>query len=118
MVVHLLHIRKTGGTVLKHALDTHQLPNGCVVLQHGHENRLRDVPPGHLAIFLLRDTLTRFVSGFYCRQRKGWPRYNPKWTPGESTAITARRLNWPADMPPTPSRPSTWGPGTLCSWKR
>lgn len=103
MVVHLLHIRKTGGTVLKHALDTHQLPNGCVVLQHGHETRLRDVPPGHLAIFLLRDTLTRFVSGFYCRQRKGWPRYNPKWTPGESTAF--ERFQSPNDLARTLSSP-------------
>jgi hypothetical protein len=103
--VHLLHIGKTGGTALKHALKEqaaldHQsklltdggsrhemgpdhyvlvLPRYVVNVQP-HRVTLRDIPEGHGAIFFLRDPITRFVSGFYEGQRRGQPRYLTSWT--------------------------------------
>jgi hypothetical protein len=31
--------------------------------------------------------LTRFVSGFYSRQRQGWPKYQAPWNPAEAAAF-------------------------------
>jgi Sulfotransferase family len=87
VLIHLLHIRKTGGTVLKHALDASARMDRCEILQHGHGTLLRHVPQGEQVIFFLRDPLTRFVSGFYCRQRQGLPRYNSPWKPDERAAF-------------------------------
>ena len=103
LVVHLLHVPKTGGTALKHALEAPELVDSCVILQHGHSTSLRDVPPGQKAIFFLRDPLTRFVSGFYCRQRKGWPGYDSPWTRGESAAF--HRFQSPNELARTLSSP-------------
>jgi Sulfotransferase family len=86
-VVHLLHVRKTGGTALWHALEAHARTDRRVVVHHGHGTRLRDVPPGEQAMFFLRDPIRRFVSGFYCRQRQGLPRYNSPWKPDERAAF-------------------------------
>jgi MoaA/NifB/PqqE/SkfB family radical SAM enzyme len=86
-VIHLLHVRKTGGTALKHALEGHLFTERYVIIGHDHPTRLRDVPLGEQAVFFLRDPLTRFVSGFYCRQRNGQPRYNSVWTTGERAAF-------------------------------
>jgi len=85
-VAHLLHIRKTGGTAVKHALQLGGSRTFLIEL-HGHEVALRDVPPGELVFFFLRDPLTRFASGFYSRRRQGRPRYNFPWTAGETVAF-------------------------------
>src|SRR5579871_4622690 len=87
VVVHLIHVRKTGGTALKHAFDAHPRTDRYRILHHGHGTLLRDVPPGDKAIFFLRDPVARFVSGFYCRQRMGRPRYNSPWTVNERAAF-------------------------------
>jgi hypothetical protein len=85
--VHFLHISKTGGTAVKHALKT--LPGAQSWLHlHRHETRLSDVPAGERMFFFLRDPVTRFVSSFYSRQRKGAPKYNRPWTSGETLAFS------------------------------
>jgi hypothetical protein len=87
VVVHLIHVRKTGGTALKHAFDAYPRTDRYRILHHGHGTLLRDVPPSEKAIFFLRDPVARFVSGFYCRQRMGQPRYISPWTANERAAF-------------------------------
>ena len=90
MALHLLHVRKSGGTAIKFALQQAMkradgklvTPHGRVVL-HAHSTRLRDVPEGDLAFLAVRDPATRFVSGFYSRLRKGAPRYYREWSDAE-----------------------------------
>lgn len=85
--IHFLHIRKTGGTAIRYALQ------GCVskryvVSLHGHGVKLRDLPRGEGVIFFVRDPVTRFVSGFYSRKREGRPRHYSPWRPGEEQAFS------------------------------
>jgi Sulfotransferase family len=90
MAVHILHVRKTAGTAMKFpikqlikekggSLDS---PYGEIV-PHPHGVRLDDVPDGDLAVFAVRDPVTRYVSGFYSRLHKGAPRYNREWSDEE-----------------------------------
>ena len=83
--LHFLHIGKTGGTAIKHALTPVAAERQIVL--HGHGARLSDVATGEQVIFLLRDPLSRFVSAFYSRQREGRPRYVVPWTPEEEAAF-------------------------------
>jgi|WetSurMetagenome_2_1015567.scaffolds.fasta_scaffold222966_2 hypothetical protein len=83
--LHFLHIGKTGGTAVKHALKS--VPAARQLVIHGHGTRLCDVAPGEQVFFLLRDPLSRFVSAFYSRQREGRPRYVVPWTPEEEAAF-------------------------------
>lgn len=86
--VHLLHLGKTGGSAVKYAIEHCRNPHLCYVIYlHAHETTLRDVPHGHKFFFFLRDPISRFVSGFYSRQRQGRPRYFMRWTPGEAAAF-------------------------------
>jgi len=103
LTIHLLHLRKTGGTVLKHVLEAYAHTSECTIIPHGHSTVLRDVPLGEKVIFFLRDPLTRFVSGFYCRQRQGSPRYNSPWKPAERAAF--ERFQSPNDLARTLSSP-------------
>lgn len=81
--VHFLHIGKTGGSAIKAVLnDFLELPKYQIKL-HGHGISLRDIPKNESVIFFLRDPVSRFVSGFYSRQRKGQPRYYSEWSPEE-----------------------------------
>lgn len=83
--IHFLHIGKTGGTALRLAL----LPfAGGRLVFHEHEFGLPDVPAPDLAIFTVRHPVSRFVSGFYSRLRKGQPRINAAWSPAEHEAFT------------------------------
>jgi hypothetical protein len=82
--VHFLHIGKTGGTALGHALNAFGSRN---IQLHGHAVRLPDIPVGDKVFFCLRDPITRYVSGFYSRLRKGRPRYQGAWTEGEAAAF-------------------------------
>jgi hypothetical protein len=106
--IHFLHIGKTGGTAVVHALNQRHL---CVqsrwvrwnapdlyrlnrpsenklltVYVHPHNESLRDVPDGEKVFFFLRDPISRFISGFYSRQRQGQPRYNSPWSRHEKIA--------------------------------
>ena len=88
-IVHLLHIGKTGGTAIQHALQQGRglAGNRHGIYLHHHDFKLRDVPVGEGAVFFLRDPVSRFVSGFYSRQRQGQPRYYSPWTPEEREAF-------------------------------
>ena len=86
--VHFLHIGKTGGTAFKHAVRAASPPPSRHVIHlHPHRVVLRDVPEGERFLFFLRDPVTRFVSGFYSRQREGRPRYRARWSPEECKAF-------------------------------
>lgn len=87
MVVHFLHIGKTGGTAVKHALMQAMDSSTHRIELHDHSTRLADVPAGELVIFFVRNPLSRFVSGFYSRQRQGAPRYQSPWSDQERTAF-------------------------------
>ena len=82
-IVHFMHIGKTGGTAVKHALESHLITPAFLIRRHGHQTRLRQIPTGHGVIFFLRDPQARFISGFYSRFREGRPRFNNPWRPAE-----------------------------------
>ena len=86
-VLHFLHIGKTGGTAMKEALTPHAKSGDWLIKLHGHNVTLENVPAGEGVIFFLRDPLTRYVSGFYSRQRQGHPRYFYPWSSDEKTAF-------------------------------
>jgi hypothetical protein len=88
-VVHFLHVRKTGGSAVKYALRNHLLTPRYIIELHPHDTTLKDIPPGEPVIFFLRDPVSRFVSGFYSRQRCGRPRHYSPWRASERTAFTA-----------------------------
>ena len=88
--VHFLHVGKTGGTAFKYSVERareYHGPLARVIHLHPHTVRLPDVPAGEGFLFFLRDPLSRFVSGFYSRQRQGRPRYVVPWRPGEEDAF-------------------------------
>ncbi len=85
-VVHVLHVRKTGGTAVLDALGRARGSSYKIVL-HPHRVVLADIPRGDKVAFVLRDPLTRFVSGFYSRLRQGGPRYHFPWTEAERAAF-------------------------------
>ncbi len=86
--VHFLHLRKTGGTTIKSALGAHQVTPNSVLYLHPHRITLRDVPRGHRVMFVTRDPVTRFVSGFVSRLRKGAPAHDVAWSAGEELAFS------------------------------
>jgi Sulfotransferase family len=86
-VLHFLHVGKTGGTAIKHALKAYRVTSGHVLVLHGHRFTLGEVPNGDKFFFCLRSPASRFVSGFYSRQRQGRPRYFVPWTPDEKIAF-------------------------------
>lgn len=87
-VVHFLHIGKTGGTAVNHALEPYRETARFIIKRHGHERTLRDIPQGEGVIFFLRDPLTRFASGFNSRLRRGEPRASNPWTEAEEAAFS------------------------------
>jgi hypothetical protein len=86
-VLHFLHIGKTGGTAIKEALTPHAESGDWLIKLHRHAVTLENIAAGEGVIFFLRDPLTRFVSGFYSRQRQGQPRYFYRWSPDEKSAF-------------------------------
>lgn len=88
-IAHFLHIGKTGGTAIKAVLGAHSVTDRYAVVLHNHAVALWDVPTGDAAFFVLRNPISRFVSGFYSRQRQGLPAYYSPWTPAEAAAFSA-----------------------------
>ena len=86
--VHLLHIGKTGGTAVKHALRPHVVTDRIALRLHPHRVKLWHIPHGEKIFFFVRDPIARYISGFYSRQRQCLPRYLAPWTPGEKEAFT------------------------------
>jgi hypothetical protein len=97
-IVHVLHIGKTGGTAFAAATGSSPRVKAALgegrggasrVIRHRHAFTLADVPHGEFCVFFVRDPLTRYVSGFYSRQREGRPRYHRPWTDEERRAFGA-----------------------------
>ncbi len=88
MRIHMLHIRKSGGNAVQHALRPYLLP-ALDVAFHPHQASLADVPTGEKVIFMLRDPVDRFVSGFNSRRRRGRPLRNAEWNAEEAAAFGA-----------------------------
>lgn len=86
-LLHYLHIGKTGGTAIKHALGKYAVARERVIILHTHGTRLRDIPLGEKTFFFLRDPVSRFISGFLSRQRKGRPHFYMPWTRQEEIAF-------------------------------
>lgn len=86
--VHFLHLRKTGGTTLKSALGLYQITPKCVLHLHPHRFVLRHVPRGHRVMFVTRDPVSRYVSGFGSRLRKGAPAHHVPWSADEELAFS------------------------------
>ena len=85
--IHVLHIGKTGGTALREALGPHCRTARFAIEFHGHQVKLRDVPPHDLFMFFVRDPISRFASGFRSRQRQGRPRFFYPWSEAERVAF-------------------------------
>jgi Sulfotransferase family len=90
MAVHFLHVSKAGGSALRHAVRASRVKAGGElgspwgpVWGHDHSFRFADVGPDEMVVISLRDPITRFVSGFFSRLRKGAPRYYKEWTSNE-----------------------------------
>jgi hypothetical protein len=85
--VHFLHVGKTGGTAIRYGLQGHLAGARYELHFHPHHTTLGQIPPGERVVFYLRDPISRFVSGFYSRQRRGQPRYFVDWRPAERKAF-------------------------------
>lgn len=86
--VHFLHLRKTGGTAIKAALASHLVTPNAVIHLHPHRITLNSIPHGHRIVFVTRDPVRRFVSGFTSRLNQGAPAHHVPWTPAEAIAFT------------------------------
>lgn len=86
--VHFLHLRKTGGTALKHALTPHQVTPGHMLYFHPHRITLRQIPLGDQILFVTRDPVSRYVSGFLSRLRQGAPSHDVPWRGDEEWAFS------------------------------
>lgn len=84
--IHLLHIGKTGGTAITHAIGSAtKTPRALII--HPHEITIRDVPEGDGILFFVRDPLARFSSGYFSRRRQGYPAHKVPWSAEERLAF-------------------------------
>ncbi len=93
-MIHLLHLPKTGGSALAEALWPYRLDYRIEI--HGHRTTLADIPEQEVAIFSVRDPLSRFCSGFNSRLRQGRPRNDVPWSEREAAAFA--RFATPNDL--------------------
>jgi hypothetical protein len=83
--VHFLHIRKTGGMALKAALAPLAAGRELRLAEHG--TTLPKIPEGERVVFVVRDPVARFVSGFNSRLRQGRPLFDRPWNEAEAQAF-------------------------------
>jgi hypothetical protein len=74
---HFLHVWKTGGTAIKHALQP--FADKFDIVLHSHMVSLSDIPTREGVIFSVRDPVIRYVSAFNSRKRCGRPTYDVPW---------------------------------------
>jgi sulfotransferase famil protein len=94
MAVHFIHVSKSGGTALRYAIRAARVSTGGPLVTpwgelwgHDHRFLFSDVGRDDKAVFALRDPVSRFLSSFYSRFRKGEPRYYVEWTDAEREAF-------------------------------
>jgi hypothetical protein len=87
--VHVLHIGKTGGSAIKHALSQAPENPSLQLILHSHDTALDAIDPAEPVVFSLREPVGRFVSAFLSRQRCGQPRYFFPWSELEQRVFTA-----------------------------
>ncbi len=85
MSIHFLHIRKTGGSAVRTALQS--IASARDIIIWGHDQAIAGIPDGDKIIFCIRDPVSRFVSGFNSRLRRGRPLNNVDWRPEERRAF-------------------------------
>jgi Sulfotransferase family len=86
-MIHFLHIGKTGGTAVKHALAQMSESARSRLKIHGHDKTFMEIVCGQRIIFFLRDPISRFISAFYSRRRQGRPKYDSPWSEAERAAF-------------------------------
>jgi hypothetical protein len=87
--LHFIHIGKTGGSAVKSALKNHLKTKEYKIILHSHDTLISDIPVGEKIFFFLREPISRFISAFYSRQRKGQPLYYSEWSPKEKELFEA-----------------------------
>lgn len=88
--IHFLHIGKNAGTQIGLLIEQiNAIDRRHRIERHGHDVRLRDLPPGERYFFSIREPVSRFVSAFYSRKRKGQPRRYSEWSRFEARAFEA-----------------------------
>jgi hypothetical protein len=87
--VHVLHIGKTGGSAINHALAQAPENPSLHLILHGHDTPLEAIDPAEPVVFSLREPVARFVSAFHSRQRCGQPRYFFPWSELEQRVFAA-----------------------------
>jgi ribosomal protein L24E len=73
---------------MKSIFNNDGVTNGFVIHTHPHRFTMADVPRGHGFMFVLRDPVKRFISGFESRLRKGAPANHLPWTEHEEKAFS------------------------------
>ncbi len=90
-VVHAIHIRKTGGTAIKSAINLrHAKFSYWKIRNYEHPTTFANIletDPKARILFVARDPAKRFVSGFNSRLRKAQPLRFIDWSPGERIAF-------------------------------
>lgn len=88
--LHFLHIGKAAGSQMGLIARKFNSKNARFVIQkHPHHVMLSNLPVTAPYFFSVRDPVTRFVSGFYSRKRKGQPKLYVEWTANEASAFAA-----------------------------
>ena len=93
MELHFLHIGKTGGTALSRILKSKAREIESTpfsIMRYKHDSYMKliriETDTGKF-VFFVRHPVSRFVSGFYSRQRKGRPAYFIPWSKSEEAAF-------------------------------
>ena len=95
--LHFLHISKTGGVAFKEAFNGIR-PRSKYINFHSHGFTFQDVVDTERGrcVFFIRDVVTRFVSGFNSRLRKGRPYADADWEQAER--VIFKRFFTPNDL--------------------
>lgn len=102
-VVHFIHIGKTAGSALKEGVRLNKfiwqnvtICGKYIFQMEKHPFTMVHLKNDEYVFFIIRDPISRFISGFYSRLRKGQPRlYNP-WSSEEEIAFG--RFNTPNEL--------------------
>ena len=102
MALSLMHVPKTGGTALAHALGRH-------VHRMGHKTRLQDMPLWPPIITVVRDPVDRWVSAFdMClRQKRHVPEFD-RWPTATEAALDPEGMAWLQSYWDPAFTPQTW----------